>query len=291
MTSQHLGRVVLWMTGTLVSFCVMTVSIRELAGTFGIFEIMSLRCALGIVVLGAIVLLQPRLVPQLRPRRMGMHFTRNGVHFISQYAWTLGLTLLPLATTVALEFTMPAWTTLLAALLLGERLTPSRVGAIVLGVIGVLVIVRPGTATFQPAMLLILAAAFGYAASNIATKTLTTTETTFAVVFWMTAMQLPMGLIGSDPGFWLKLDAGKILPVIGVGLSGLSAHYCLAHAFRFADASVVIPLDFLRIPLLALIGWLIYGERIELAVFLGAGIIVAGVLWNLRAESRRRPSP
>jgi drug/metabolite transporter (DMT)-like permease len=288
MTSHQLGRVILWMTGTLVSFCVMAVSVRGLAGTFSIFELLSIRGMIGIVLLAVIVLLQPQLSRQLRPRRLGMHFTRNSIHFVSQYAWALSLTLLPLGTVVALEFTQPAWTTLLAALLLGERLTASRIGAIVLGIIGVLVIVRPGTATFQPAMLLILAAAFGYAVANIATKTLTTTETPFAVVFWMAAMQLPMGLAGSDPAFLLKFDTSHILPALGVGVSGLSAHYCLTHAFRVADASVVIPLDFLRIPLISLIGWLVYDENIETAVFLGGGIIVAGVLWNLRAESRRR---
>jgi drug/metabolite transporter (DMT)-like permease len=287
MPSYQLGRVVLWMTGTLVSFCIMAVSVRALTGAFSIFEILTIRSAVGLVVLGVIVLLQPGLAPQLRPRRLGMHLTRNLIHFVSQYAWAVSLTLLPLATVVALEFTMPAWTTLLAALLLGERLTVSRVGAIALGIVGVLVIVQPGTATFQPAMLLILAAAFGYAASNIATKKLTSSETPFAVVFWMSAMQLPMGLAGSDLASLLNFDTHLILPMLGIGVTGLSAHYCLTHAFRVADASVVIPLDFLRIPSLALIGWVLYGERIDTAVFIGAGIIVVGVLWNLRAESRR----
>jgi drug/metabolite transporter (DMT)-like permease len=221
-------------------------------------------------------------------RRIGLHLVRNSIHFAAQYAWALSLTLLPLATVVALEFTMPAWATLLAALLLAERLTASRIGAIVLGIVGVLVIVRPGTQTFQPAMLIILGAAVGYAASYIATKRLTnSTETPFAVVFWMTLMQLPMGLVGSDPAFPLKFDTAMILPALGIGLSGLSAHYCLSHALHRADASVVVPLEFLRIPLLALIGWLVYDERLEAAVFLGAAIIVSGVLWNLRAESRR----
>jgi drug/metabolite transporter (DMT)-like permease len=286
-TRHQRGRVILWMTGTLLSFCVMAVSVRGLAGAFSIFELLTIRSAVGLVVLGVIVALQPQLRPQLRPRRLGLHFARNVIHFGGQYAWSLSLTLLPLATTVALEFTMPAWTTLLAAMLLRERLTVSRVGAIVLGIVGVLVIVRPGSQTFQPAMLIILGAAFAYAASNIATKLLTSSETPFAVIFWMTLMQLPMGLVGADPGFVLRFEPGLILPALGIGLTGLSAHYCLTHAFQTADASVVIPLDFLRIPLLALVGWLAYGERIEAAVFAGAALIVVGVLWNLHAESRR----
>jgi drug/metabolite transporter (DMT)-like permease len=240
-----------------------------------------------VLILTTAVLLRPRLRPAVRPRRMGMHLIRNGVHYASQYAWALAVTLLPFATVFALEFTMPAWTTLLAALLLGERLSVSRIGAVVLGIVGVLVIVRPGLATFQPAALLVLAAAVGYAASNIATKSLTATEPTFAIIFWMNVMQLPMGLAGSEPGFLAKLGWAEILPTLGIGIAGLAAHYCLTNALRFGDASVVVPIDFLRIPLIAAIGWFIYGETVELAVFLGAAIIIIGVLWNLRAESFR----
>jgi drug/metabolite transporter (DMT)-like permease len=287
MSPQQLGRVVFWMTGTLLSFSVMAVSVRGLAGALSIFEILSIRSASGVLIVLALVLLRPELRSAARPRRMGMHLLRNGVHYASQYAWALSITLLPFATVFALEFTMPAWTTLLAALLLGERLTASRVGAIVLGVLGVLVIVRPGLAAFQPAALIVLAAAFGYAASNIATKMLTSTEPTFAIIFWMNVMQLPMALAGSDPAFLAKLGAAQVLPALGIGVSGLTAHYCLTNALRSGDASVVVPIDFLRIPLIAAIGWLLYGEAVEPAVFLGALIIVSGVLWNLRAESRR----
>jgi drug/metabolite transporter (DMT)-like permease len=287
MTSHQLGRVVFWMSGALLSFCVMAVSVRGLAGALSIFEILSIRSGFGVLILTSVVLLRPRLRAAIRPRRMGMHLIRNGVHYGSQYAWALAVTLLPFATVFALEFTMPAWTTLLAALLLGERLSVSRIGAVVLGIVGVIVIVRPGLATFQPAALLVLAAAVGYAACNIATKSLTSTEPTFAIIFWMNVMQLPMGLAGSDPGFLTKLGAAEILPMFGIGIAGLAAHYCLTNALRFGDASVVVPIDFLRIPLIAAIGWFVYGETVELAVYLGAVIIIVGVLWNLREESFR----
>jgi drug/metabolite transporter (DMT)-like permease len=136
--------------------------------------------------------------------------------------------------------------------------------------------------------LLPLGAALAYAASLIATKKLTGTQSTMAIVFWMNLMQLPMGLAGSDPLFFMKLGQHEILPVIGIAIAGTSAHFCLANAFRSGDASVVVPLDFLRIPLIALVGWWLYGEPVDAIVFLGAGVIIAGVLWNLRDESRRR---
>ena len=78
----------------------------------------------------------------------------------------------------------------------------------------------------------------------------------------------------------------QILPAIGVGIAGLAAHFCMAKAFRYGDASLVIPLDFLRVPLIALVGWLFFGESVDALVFVGAVIILAGILWNLRAGSK-----
>ena len=91
-------------------------------------------------------------------------------------------------------------------------------------------------------------------------------------------------MIGSDPLFLTKLHQAQIPAVIGIGLSGLTSHYCLTNAFRSGDAGVVVPLDFMRIPLIAVVGWAFYGERLDVFVLLGALIIVSGVLWNLRSE-------
>jgi drug/metabolite transporter (DMT)-like permease len=218
---------------------------------------------------------------------MGLNLLRNIVHYASQFSWAVALTILPFAMVFALEFTMPAWTALLAVWLLGEKLTPSRLGVVVLGLVGVLVILRPGIASFNPAAILVLLAAFGYAITMIATKKLTATETTFGIIFWMAVIQFPLSLIGSDPTVFLHLETRHILPAIGVGVSGLTSHYCLSNAFRAGDATLVVPLDFMRIPLIAVVGWAFYGERLDIFVLLGALIIIAGVLWNLRAESVR----
>ena len=203
----------------------------------------------------------------------------------------MSLLLLPLATTFALEFTTPAWALMLAVPVLGERLTASRVGAVVLGLLGVLVILRPGLATFQPAVLLILTAAVGFAIALIATKKLTRMDSTFTIIFWMNAIQLPLALVASDPLFVTKLGPGQVPAVIAMGLSGLASHYCLTNAFQAGDAGVVVPLDFLRIPLIAMIGWWLYNEALDAFVFIGAGLIIAGVLWNLQSEAWRTVAP
>lgn len=288
MASNKLARVVLWMVGALLSFSVMAVSIRALAkGGLSIFEILAIRSGVALLVLLVLLAVRPDLRVHVLPRRMGLNLLRNTVHYAAQYAWAVSLTMLPLAMVFALEFTMPAWTALLAVWLLHERMTPSRAGVVVLGLIGVLVILRPGIASFNPAAMLVLLAAFGYAVTMITTKKLTMTETTFGIVFWMAVIQLPLSLIGSDPAVFFHLEVRHILPAIGVGTAGLTSHYCLSNAFRAGDATLVVPLDFMRIPLIAVVGWAFYGEQLNIFVLLGALIIVAGVLWNLRSETAR----
>jgi drug/metabolite transporter (DMT)-like permease len=248
-------------------------------------EILTLRAGIGLVVMATLAAMRPGLRSSIASRHLLLHVFRNTIHLGSQYLWATSLLLLPLATVFALEFTTPAWTLLLAVLALGERMTASRIGAVVLGLLGVLVILRPGLATFQPAALLVLVAAFGLAVTLIATKRLTLTDSTFAIIFWMNLIQLPLTLLASDPAFVTKLGAWDLPAVAVVGLAGLASHYCLANAFRAGEASVVVPLDFMRIPLIAMIGWWLYGETIDVFVFIGAGLIITGILWNLRSEA------
>jgi drug/metabolite transporter (DMT)-like permease len=256
------------MLGALLSFSIMAVSIRELSrGGLSIFEILAIRSGVALLVMLTMLAVRPDLRLHVVPRRMGLHIFRNTVHYASQFSWALSLTMLPLATVFALEFTMPAWTAVLAVWFLHERMTASRLGVVVLGLIGVLVILRPGIAGFNPAA-----------------KKLTITETTFAIIFWMAVIQFPLSLIGSNPGAFLSLDLRHLLPALGVGTAGLTSHYCLSNAFRAGDATLVVPLDFMRIPLIAVVGWAFYGERLDVFVLLGALIIVSGVLWNLRSE-------
>ncbi len=290
MNAAHnkLARVVLWMVGALLSFSAMAVSIRELSRDgLNIFEILAIRSGVALVVLAVLLIVRPELRPFALPRRMKLNLFRNTVHYVSQYAWALALTMLPLATVFSLEFTMPAWTALLAVWFLQEKMTVSRAGVVVLGLIGVLVILRPGIAGFNPAAILVLMAAFGYAITMITTKKLTMTETTFGIVFWMAVIQFPLSLIGSDPTVFFRLHGTDLVPALGVGIAGMTSHYCLSNAFRSGDATLVVPLDFLRIPLIAVVGWAFYNEKLDIFVLFGALIIISGVLWNLRAETKK----
>jgi len=283
----HIGWLIFWMTGTLLSFIVAALSVRMLADKLSAFEMMSVRSAGGLVILFLLSLVRPHLLDGLRARRMGLHTMRSVVNFVSQICWTIAITVLPFATVFALEFTAPAWVALLAVLFLGERMTLARAAALLVCSIGVLLVLRPGMESFQPAALLVVFGALLFAITAILTKKLIETETTFSIMFWMNLIQFPLNLFGSDPTFVFRIEAPMILPLIGIAVAALSIHYCLANAFRYGDAMIVIPMDFLRVPLIAVIGWLVYGEQLDAFVFAGAGLIIAGVLWNVRGEAHR----
>jgi len=284
---QNIVRVVLWMTGTLLCFSAMAVSIRLVSEQLSTFEILTVRSFGALVILGTLLVIRPGLRPDARTRRIPMHFFRSMTHLAGQFCWALSLTLLPFATVFALEFTLPVWVLILAIFILGEKLTSGRIVVIVLGFIGCLVILRPGLEAFHPAALLVLGCSFFYAVFNVYTKQMMATETNFGIVFWMNLLQFPVSLAFSDITFPLRLELWQLLPVACIGIAGLAAHFCIAKAFRYGDASLVTPLDFLRVPLIAIIGWMFFGESVDALVFVGALIILAGILWNLRLEARR----
>src|SRR3954453_12056486 len=287
----RLGWLIVWMSGTLLSFIIAALSVRALADKLSAFEMMSVRSASGLIILFVLTVVRPDLLEGLRAHRIALQATRNVVHFVSQICWTVAIVILPLATVFALEFTTPAWVALLAILFLGERMTVTRAAALAVCSAGVLVILRPGMDAFQPAALLVVFGALLFAITATITKKLVDTETTFSIMFWMNLMQFPLHLAGSDPAFIFRVDTSIILPLIGLAVAGLSIHYCLANAFRYGDAMIVIPTDFLRVPLVAVIGWMFYGEHLDAFVFIGAMLIIVGVLWNVRAEAQRNARP
>ena len=278
----------LWMAGAIASYIAAAVAVRALAKSLTVFEMMSVRSASGLAFLLALMLVSPKMRRGVTSRRIGLHLARNSVQFVGQIMWTLAITLLPFATVFSLEFTAPIWAALLAVMFLGERLTSTRAASIALCLFGVLVILHPGFSGFRAAALLALGAAITRAFTAIVTKKLTATDTTFAILFWMNLIQLPMNLAGSDPLFIARLNLSMALPLLALAITGLTIHLCMAQAFRYADAIVVVPLDFLRVPLIAVIGWSFYGEPLDALVLAGSALVIAGVIWNLRTEARAR---
>jgi len=273
-------RAALWMSGALVSFMAMAISGRELAAELTTFQILFFRSLFGLVAVA--ILLQRSGWTQVETRMFGTHLVRNLAHFGGQYGWFYGLAFIPLTEVFAIEFTVPIWTAILATIFLGERMNRMRALAVAVGFVGVLVILRPGVAIVSPGALAVLGGALGYAASHVFTKRLSSTETPLAILFYMTVIQLPLGLVPALPG-WVWPSAASWPWVVVVATTALSAHYCLARAFRLADASVVVPMDFLRLPLIAIVGFVFYDEALQVWVLVGAVIVFAAAWLNLKS--------
>ena len=177
-----------------------------------------------------------------------------------------------------------------SVLILGERMTVWKITAIVLGIVGVIVIVRPSTGEVNPGQLIALAAAVGFGISIAMVKSLTRTENTLAIIFWMLVVQSVAGFFPSIY-VWVWPSAWAWGWIVVIAFCGTFSHYCMARAMLHADATVVIPMDFLRVPLTAAAGWLLYSERLDLFTVLGAALILTGNLLNLRSTGRSPAKP
>lgn len=284
-------RAAAWMTGAIASFSAMAIAGRAVSLDHDTFELMLYRSIVGV----SIVLVISSLAGTrrtIRPGPFGLHILRNISHFAGQNLWFFAITVAPLAQVIALEFTSPLWVLALAPLVLGERISRPQAWAALVGFAGVLFVTRPFAMPLTPGVIAAAGAAIGFAGSAIFTRRLTRSESITAILFWLTAMQAVFGLVMAGYDGDIAAPTPAALPwLILIGMAGLSAHFCLTSALRLAPASVVMPVDFLRLPLLALIGWAAYGEALDPWVALGAALIIAGNWINLGFSARATPRP
>ncbi len=272
------------MSGTLLSFMAMAIGGRELSARLSTFQILFFRSIVGLLIVG--FFLGCNNWRQIFTKNVKVHVLRNISHFGGQFGWFYGIAFIPLAEVFALEFTVPVWTAVLATILLKEKVTRARIAAIVFGVVGVFLILRPGLAVISPAALAVLGGAFCYALSHTLTRRLALVDTPLTILFYMTVIQLPLGLVTSMFN-WMTPSLAMLPWIMVVGVAALSGHYCMARALAIADAIVVVPLDFLRLPLIAAVGFLFYNENLDWLVLIGGAVMFSGNLINIQAEKNR----
>ncbi|MEO0486633.1 MAG: DMT family transporter [Pseudomonadota bacterium] len=276
----------IWMIGAIVAFTSMAIAGRAVSFELDTFEIMMYRSFIGIVVVVSVARMAGTL-GQVTTRSLGLHAARNLAHFFGQNCWFYALTVIPLAQLFALEFTSPIWVLLLAPIFLGERLTLVKIAFAALGFFGVWIVARPDFSAPEPGILIAAAAALGFAGSAIFTKMLTRTETITCILFYLTVMQAVFGVICAGYDGDIALPSAASVPwLVLIGLAGLVAHFCLTKALTLAPASVVMPVDFARLPVIALVGMAVYGETLDPLVFLGAAIIFAANYANILHQAR-----
>lgn len=276
-----------WMTVALFAFSGIGIAAREAGRALGALDIMVYRSWLGVAILLVVQYANGKSIVDLRTRQLPLMTTRSIIHFVAQYSWLVAVTLIPLAQLFAIEFTAPLWTALLAPLFLKERLTGIRLLAAAVGFAGILVVVSPGSLSIGPGMIYAFIAAIGFALHFVMTKRLIREDSAFVLLFYTHLIQgfIALALAATS----LQIPSPAIaLWVAALTVLGLFAHYALAQAFSLADAIVVAPMDFLRLPLIAVVGVVIYDERLAPSLIVGAAIIVAANFLNIWGERRRR---
>ncbi|CAH2396021.1 DMT family transporter [Mesorhizobium escarrei] len=285
--SPSIPKAAFWMALSIASFLTMSVAGRATTAELHVFQVLELRSVIGLFILLPLVKMSGGFAA-MRSKRPLAHIARNVVHFVGQAAWLYALTLIPLAVLISIEFTTPIWTAILAVGFLGERLSWPRLAAIVLGLIGVLIIVRPGVGSVDPGHVVVLGAAACFGISVVLVKSLTRTDSVVCIIFWMLVIQSVLGLI---PALYeWRNPPLELWPwILLIAFTGMSSHFCMARALAYADATVISPMDFLRVPLSALIGWLLYQEQIDAFTAGGALLILLGNLLNLQKKATKPP--
>lgn len=278
----------LWMSGAIASFSAMAVAGREVSAELDTFEIMTYRSVVGLLILWA-VLTATRRWGEVSRQSLGLHALRNLAHFTGQNLWFYAVTAIPLAQVFALEFTSPIWVVMLSPLILGERLTRVRVLSVCVGFVGILIVARPSPDSLNAGIVTAAASAIFFALSVVFTRRLTRHTSVAGIMFWLTLMQAGLGLITSAWDGQMHLPSANTAPwLLLIGCAGLLAHFCLTSALAIAPATVVVPIDFVRLPTIAVIGMWVYGEALDLWVFVGAAVIFSANYLNIWVETRRR---
>jgi drug/metabolite transporter (DMT)-like permease len=276
----------------IASFTLMAVAGRAVQAELTTFQLMAWRSLIGLGIVCALILWGAgrggRGFAQVRTAVPGLHLWRNAWHFTGQNLWFYGIMAIPLSQLVALEFTQPIWVAALAPLLLGERMTAAKAVAALVCFAGVLIVARPGIQAVGLGHAAGLASALCFALNVILTRRIMAHDTVLCVLFWMTATQLAMGAAIGFAGGVVWPSAALWPWLIVVGITGLAAHFALTSALGHAPASTVAPMEFLRLPVIAFVGMVLYGEPLDIFVFLGAAVIFGGNWLNIRAA---RPLP
>ncbi len=270
--------------GAVVSFTLMAISGRAIMPSLNTFELMLYRSVIGVLLVSLLIVRSPRGFAQVKTPLLRQHALRSIVHYFGQNLWFVAMASIPLAQLIALEFTNPLWVAMLAPLLLGETMSRRKLLVVLLGFVGVIIVARPGVEPLSFGHLAALLAAMGFALTNIMTRKITRQDSVLAVLFWMTLTQAGFSLLLSLPG-GIPWPSASLWPwMIIMGITGLSAHLCLSQALNIAPATTVAPMDFIRLPIGAVVGMLLYQEPLLITVFIGGGVILAANYLNLRLK-------
>ncbi len=273
-----------WMTIAIVAFSAMTVLIRFLTIDIPAHQIVFVRGVASVIIL--IPWFTSQGLQSLSTHRFSLLMGRGALTSIGLVTWIYAIARIPLAEAVALHFTLPLFGIILAAYYLRERINIHRGMVTIIGFLGTLVILRPGIEAVDSVSLVVLFSALAYAGTGIQTKILVRTETSAAIVFYVSAFTAVAFVI---PCLfkWIEPTPIQWSMLVGVAVLNVAAQSCMNRAFSAADASFILPFDFLRLPFAVVAGLFLFDEAIDFWTILGAGIIFGATYYNTNKERHR----
>ena len=274
-----------WMIGTIICFCSMAICIRELSNNHSAFDIQFLRNAFCILIL--VIIYFSRKNISFSTKQLKYNLYRNFFHFLGQSGWTWGLTVLPLSTVFSIEFTMPIWASFIAIIFLKESINFQKTIFLIMGFIGTWIILSPNQSAINENAIIVLLASVSYAVAHNFTKTLTKTDKIISILFWMSILQLPLSLLGATIYGGLSVPHMNDLPIIVIfSIASLLAHLCLSNALKLGDATLVLPFDYIRLPVITALGWYLYNEKITTNIIIGSTLIIVATLTTLKTKQK-----
>ena len=275
MSLSPASRAVLWMIASCCAFAALWVCIRIASATLHPFAVVVARNLFGLLWLTPMLLANPGLLDR---KRLPVHIRRATSGVIATFATFYAVAHLPLATALAINYTAPLFATLGAALFLGERLHVRRIAAVAVGFTGMLIVLRPGIVPLTPGLAAAILSALATAFSLVAIKKLVGRDDARAVAAWSFVLTLPVSLVVAAP--FLAWPPARVWPLLVV-LGGFAAagQYSLAQAFRLAEASAVMPYDFVRFGLITVAGIALFGERLDALTLIGGTVILSSTIY------------
>ena len=278
---------IVYMLAAMLCLSVMNVPLRFAAEHLHSTQIIVFRHIWSILIIIAWSAWRARGIPRFSTRRLGGHFARAAFGICAMELWFYSLTIMPLNLVTALSFTTPIFSTIFAILFLKEKAGIRRWGAMMAGFVGVLIILRPDTGTIEANALFAIAASILMAGSGILVKNLTSSEAPETIVFYMSLFMLPMSVIPAL-FFWQAFTPAEFAIVFFVSLCSTSAQLLLAYAFQRAEMVVLMPFDFTRLIFTAILAYIFFAEKIDLATIAGASVIAASTVYMAHREAKKK---
>ena len=286
-TMPATARGAIWMVLGGISLILLAIVIRDIQDKFDVLQMIFLRSVVSFLIILPWALRQKR--EDIKTQRLTLHIFRNSIHYLGNVGWFIGVTLVTLADLQALQFTVPLFTIIMAAVFLKERVGSHRWIATALGFLGALIIIRPGFVELSTGTIAVVLSAVFYAASQTSTKALSDTDSPNAILLYMSVIFIPVSAIPAIY-VWVMPDWSDTLPILLLGVFGYIAHACIIRAFAAADASFVMPFDFVRLPIAAALGFFLYTEWPDIWVWIGGATIFASTYYITWRESVLRKS-